>query len=325
MVGMHSVWNGGWSVARIVFLGTPAFAVPTLLALAREHQVAGVVTQPDRRAGRGRKLIASPVKEAAQTQGVPVYQPTSLRTPEARARLASWQPEVITVAAFGQILDASVLALPPHGCLNIHASLLPRYRGAAPIPAAILAGDAVTGVTIMQMDEGLDTGPILAQVECSINCGDTTSTLTAKLAELGAQLLIETLPGWLSGTVGAQPQDDSKATYCRTLKKEDGRLDWAQPAAYLSRQVRAFDPWPGTFTAWRGRRLKVLSARARPEREGAGPTGRVVDLDPGVGVMTGEGLLELLKVQPAGRQPMAATAFARGQRDLIGSLLGARP
>jgi methionyl-tRNA formyltransferase len=309
-------------MARIVFMGTPQFAVPTLLALDEHHQVVGVVTQPDRRAGRGRKMAISPVKEAALAQGVPIYQPDTLRSTEAVEQLAAWRPDMMVVAAFGQILRPPVLALPPHGCLNVHASLLPRYRGAAPIPATILAGDAVTGVTIMRMDEGMDTGPILAQAECPIDSEDTTGSLTATLAGLGARLLVETLPGWISGEIQALPQDQSLATYCRPLKKEDGHLDWIRPAAHLDRQVRATDPWPGAYTTWQGRRLKVLRARPLPEWQGEGTPGQAVALPGGMGVVTGQGFLELQEVQLAGKKPMAAGVFVRGQRDLIGGVLG---
>ncbi len=309
-------------MAHVVFMGTPQFAVPTLLALDDRDRVAGVVTQPDRPAGRGRKLMASPVKEAALARGLAVFQPETLRSPQVLDRLAAWRPEVIVVTAFGQILPPPVLALPARGCLNVHASLLPRYRGAAPIPAAILAGDATTGVTIMRMDEGLDTGPILAQAECPISPGDTTATLSATLADLGAQLLVETLPGWLAGEIQPRPQDGSLATYCRPLRKEDGWLDWTQPAVHLDRRVRACDPWPGAHTIWQGQRLKLLRARPRPEWQAEGRPGQVVELELGVGVVTGQGLLELLEVQLAGKKPMAADLFACGQRDLIGGSLG---
>ncbi|MDD3828414.1 MAG: methionyl-tRNA formyltransferase, partial [Anaerolineae bacterium] len=288
-------------MARIVFMGTPDFAVPSLQALARDHQVVGVVTQPDRPAGRGRRLVAPPVKEAAGALGLEVIQPPTLRRPEAVERLVAWRPDLVVVAAFGQILRPEVLAIPPHGCLNVHASLLPRYRGAAPIPAAILAGDERTGVTIMRMDEGLDTGPMLAQADWPIRPDDTTGSLTADLARLGASLLVEALPGWLEGRIAPRPQDDAQATYCRTLQKEDGLLDWALTASHLDRQVRACDPWPGAYTAWAGQRLKILRARPLPGRPGpggAGP-GRVVALAPGAGVVTGEGVLALLQVQRA--------------------------
>ena len=311
-------------MARIVFMGTPDFAVPSLQALARDHQVVGVVTQPDRPAGRGRRLVAPPVKEAAGALGLEVIQPPTLRRPEAVERLVAWRPDLVVVAAFGQILRPEVLAIPPHGCLNVHASLLPRYRGAAPIPAAILAGDERTGVTIMRMDEGLDTGPMLAQADWPIRPDDTTGSLTADLARLGASLLVEALPGWLEGRIAPRPQDDSQATYCRTLQKEDGLLDWALTASHLDRQVRACDPWPGAYTAWAGQRLKILRARPLPGRPGpggAGP-GRVVDLAPGTGVVTGEGVLELLEVQLAGKSAMDVHAFAQGRRDFVGSTLG---
>jgi methionyl-tRNA formyltransferase len=308
-------------MARIVFMGTPQFAVPALAALDRHHQVVGVVTQPDSRAGRGRQVVASPVKEAALASKLPLFQPLTLNTSEAMALLADWQPEVIVVAAFGQLLRTPILTLPPYGCLNIHASLLPHYRGAAPIPAAILAGDPATGITLMRMDEGLDTGLLLAQARHPIHSGDTTTSLTAKLADLAAQLLIDTLPGWLSGEIQAYPQDDAQATYCSTLTKEDGRLDWKRPATYLDRQVRACDPWPGTYTTWQGQRLKILRARPRAAEAGGEPPGTVLALEPGVGVVTGQGLLELRQVQLAGKKAMAAGLFARGQQALIGSLL----
>lgn len=309
-------------MARIVFMGTPQFAVPSLLALEENHQVVGVVTQPDRRAGRGRTVVASPVKEAALEKGLALFQPETLRVPEVEEYLAARQPEVIVVAAFGQILPPPVLELPPGGCLNVHASLLPYFRGAAPIPAAILAGDRVTGITIMRMDEGLDTGPVLAQAPCSIGSEDTTASLTTRLAAMGARLLIGTLPAWLSGKVEALPQDDSLATYCYPLVKQDGHLNWTHSAQHLDRQVRACDPWPGAYTTWQGKRLKVLRARPRPEWKAEGVPGLVVALEPGVGVFTGDGILELLDVQLAGKKPMSADVFARGQRELVGGSMG---
>ena len=278
-------------MARIVFMGTPDFAVPTLLALDEHHGVVGVVTQPDRRAGRGRNLVVPPVKEAALELGLPTIQPEALGESGAMEQVQAWQPDLIVVAAFGQILRKPMLALPPHGCLNVHASLLPSYRGASPIAAAILAGEEVTGVTIMRMDEGMDTGPILAQAECPLAPDESAATLTGKLAQLGAELLVETLPVWLSGDLLAQPQDDSQASYCRPLRKQDGHLEWSQPADYLERQVRAYDPWPGTYTTWQGQRLSVIHAQALPSRMELGPPGEVVDLEPGVGVVAGRGIL----------------------------------
>jgi methionyl-tRNA formyltransferase len=306
---------------RVVFMGTPRFAVPTLQALAGHHKVVGVVTQPDRRAGRGRKKVLSPVKEAALELGLALFQPQTLGTSEAVEHLAEWQPEVIIVAAFGQLVPSPVLDLPPHGCLNIHPSLLPSYRGAAPIPAAILAGDSVTGVTVMRMEEGLDTGPILAQIECTISPDDTTASLTARLADVAAQLLLDTLPRWTAGEIQAQVQDDDLATFFGSLTKEDGHLDWVRSAAHLDRQVRACHPWPGAYTTWRGQRLKVLRAQAHPDWSGEGQPGQIVPFEEGIGVVTGQGLLALLEVQLAGRRPMSAGIFARGQRDLLGGLL----
>jgi len=259
-------------------------------------------------------VVFSPVKAAALAHSIPVWQPRSLRAPESREPVAAWLPDVIVVAAFGQILPPAVLELPSHGCLNVHASLLPRYRGAAPIPAAILAGDAATGVTLMRMDEGMDTGPILAQAELPLFPDDTTGSLTGSLAELGARLLVEMLPGWLAGEVAEQPQEAALATYCRPLKKEDGLLDWSMPAVLLDRQVRACHPWPGAHTAWRGQMLKVLRARPQPAWAGEGEPGQVIVLPGSLGVVTGQGMLELVEVQPAGKRPMGGAEFARGQR-----------
>lgn len=309
-------------MARVIFMGTPDFSVPSLLALVEQHEVVGVVTQPDRPAGRGRTIAPSRVKEVALSRGLPVSQPATLRAPQAVDWLADRHPDAIVVAAFGQLLPVTVLDLPAHGCLNVHASLLPRFRGAAPISAALLSGDPATGVTIMRMDAGMDTGPLLAQAEMPIAPDDTTASLTVRLADQGAQLLVETLAGWLSGKVTAQPQDESLVTYCRPLKKEDGLLDWTRPAADLDRQVRACDPWPGTWTTWQGRILKILGARPWPECAGVGQPGQVVTMADGVGVVTGVGLLELLEVQLAGKRPLVASEFARGQRAILGSRLG---
>jgi len=304
-------------------MGTPDFAVPVLTALADTQRVVGVVTQPDRPAGRGRRLASSPVKQVALERGLPLSQPQSLRTPEAVAQLAAWEPEVIVVAAFGQILRQDVLDLPPHGCLNVHASLLPRWRGAAPVPAAILAGDELTGVTIMRMDAGLDTGPILAQREETIRPGDTREVLEKRLARLGAALLVETLPAYLAGERVPQPQPEEGVTYAGQLRKGDGLLDWSLPAVELDRRARAFTPWPGAFTTWHGRRLKVLRAVPLPGWRGDAPPGTVFALADGMAVATGEGSLRLEEVQLAGKRPMDAVAFLRGQRDFVGSRLGA--
>jgi methionyl-tRNA formyltransferase len=313
------------TMTRLVFMGTPDFAVPSLEALVDAHSadVVGVVTRPDRPAGRGRPLVPPPVKQAALGHGLPLFQPQSLRLPEAVAHLAAWKPDVIVVAAFGQILRQDVLDLPPHGCLNVHASLLPRWRG-NPIAAAILAGDEVTGVTIMRMDAGLDTGPILAQREERIRPDDTRGTLEERLARLGAGLLLDTLPPYLAGDLLPQPQPEEGVTVARQLRKEDGWLDWSRSAVELDRQVRAFNPWPGAFTTWRGRRLKVLKAGSLPSWRGHAPPGTVIALDDGaaVAVVTGEGALRLEEVQWAGKRAMDSMAFLCGQRECLGSRLG---
>ncbi len=310
-------------------MGTPDFAVPTLTALADAHFVdlIGVVTQPDRPTGRGRRPTPSAVKRVALERGLPLFQPQSLRLPAALARLRAWEPEVIVVAAFGHILPQNVLDLPPHslGCLNVHASLLPRWRGAAPVAAAILAGDEITGVTIMRMDAGLDTGPIVARREEPIRPDDTRATLEGRLAQLGAKLLVETLPAYLAGDLLPRPQPEEGITYAERLNKEDGRLDWSRPAVELARQVRAFHPWPGAFTTLRGRRFKILRAAPLPDWRGDAPPGTVVALADGatIAVATGEGALCLEEVQLAGKRPMDIAAFLRGQRDCVGSYLGA--
>ena len=307
---------------RLVFMGTPDFAVPVLKALMERYEIVGVVTQPDRRVGRGHKVEAPPVKVLALDNGLPVLQPPSLRRPDVVAELRALAPEVIVVAAYGQILRAEVLGIPPRGCLNVHASLLPRYRGAAPIAAAILAGEEKTGVTIMLMDEGMDTGPILSQATCSISPRDTQGSLSARLARLGAGLMMDTLPRWLAGEIEPRPQDHSQATYSRIITKEDGLIDWSQSAVEIWRRSRAYYPWPSTYTYWRGKLLKVLRAEALPHWSGKGDPGQVITLDEGLAVATGEGALLLREVQLAGKRALDAEDFARGQRDFVGSVLG---
>jgi methionyl-tRNA formyltransferase len=313
-------------MARVVFMGTPEFAVPSLQALVRHHSVAGVVTQPDRPSGRGQQLVLPAVKQAALDAGLPVIQPRRLSEPAAMQQLEAWQPELIMVAAFGQILRPAVLALPPHGCVNVHASLLPRHRGAAPIAAAILAGDTETGVTIMQMNAGLDTGPILAARRTAIRPDDTTPALAERLAQLGADLLVEVLPDYLTGRLAAQPQDEALATYAPQLKKVDGRLDFTRPAAQLARQVRAMLPWPGAYALLpasvdeAARPLRVLRAAVEPGLHGA--PGEVLSTAHGPAIACGQDGLLLIQVQPPGKRPMPAADFARGARQFIGARLG---
>jgi methionyl-tRNA formyltransferase len=306
-------------VVRIVFMGTPQFAVPSLERLAERQEVVTVVTQPDRRRGRGHRLQPPPVKQAAERLGLPVWQPPTLRTPEAVARLRRLAPDAVVVAAYAQILRPNVLDIPARGCINVHASLLPQYRGAEPIVAAILAGEAETGVTIMLIDEGLDTGPTLAQRAIPIAADDTRARLTDKLSRLGATLLLEVLPGWLDGEIPPQPQADASASYAPRLRKEDGEIDWNQPAAFIERMVRAYAPWPGTYTQWQGRRLKLLRSRRLPLTRAT--PGEVIETSEGVAVVAGEGALLLEEVQLAGKKAMSVVDFVRGQRGLVGSHL----
>ena len=298
---------------RLVFMGSPDFAVPALEALAAHYTLVGVVTQPDRPAGRGGILKPPAVKATALRLGIPVIQPEKLRNPEALSQLRAWAPNLIVVAAFGQILRPDVLDLPKWGCINIHGSLLPRGRGAAPIQAAILAGDQETGITIMKMDPGVDTGPLLSQRAIPISPQDTAGTLFEKLAPLGADLLLETLPRYLSGELQPQPQPVEGVTYASMLKKEDGLLDFTQPAVALERRVRAFNPWPGTWFEWNGGQIKVLRARVWDAiTPGAGDR-LVHEGYPAIG--TGAGLLILEDLQPAGKKPMSGKAFLAGDRE----------
>lgn len=297
---------------RFVFMGSPEFALPTLRVLDENFDVVGVVTQPDRPAGRGRKLKSPPVKSLAEQLGIPFIQPIRLSEPEALQQLAIWAPQAIIVAAFGQILRANVLDLPPLGCINIHASLLPRWRGAAPIQAAILHGDHETGITIMKMDPGLDTGPIISQRSTPITASDTAGTLSNRLAHIGAELLIETLPRYLSGEITPSPQDESLATLAPSLKKTAGELDFNLSAGQLARKVRAFNPWPGTYTTWQGHILKIHAAQSvNADNTRPGFTNSYKGLP---AIETSDGLLVLDSVQLAGKSTMTGDQFLRGAR-----------
>ena len=315
------------TITRIVYMGTPDFAVPSLQALidagpAHGWQVVGVATQPDRRAGRGKKLSVSPVKALALRHDMPLLQPASLRKdPAAVATLRRWAPDLLVVAAYGLILPAAVLEIPRFGAINVHASILPAYRGASPITAALLDGLATTGVSIMLMDEGMDTGPVLAQTTLAIEPQDTTATLSTRLAQQGAEALIETLPGWLAGEIAPVAQEElpGEVSMCRLIKKADGRIDWTLAARQIERMTRAYAPWPGAFTAWKGEPFKIHRARPVP---GAADPGRVICVDEGVAVGTGGGLLLLLEVQPAGKRAMDVRSFLNGAQDFVGSVLG---
>ncbi len=295
-------------------MGSPDFAVPVLRALAEDFCVLGVITQPDRPAGRGRKMTAPPIKVLADELGIPTLQPQRLhKDPDALAQLRTWNPDLIAVAAFRQILKADVLDLPPLGCLNVHGSLLPRWRGAAPLNAAILHGDSETGITIMKMAPGLDTGPMLSKRAIPIGPEDTAGSLFSKMADLGAALLVETIPPYMRGELLPESQDETLVTYAPMLKKSDGEFDFNQPAEYLARQVRAYHPWPGTFFQWSGAPFKVHAAH----HVGIPSPGVSVlihhDGFPAVG--TSEGILVLDQIQPAGKKSMPGDIFLRGAKN----------
>ena len=295
---------------RVTFMGSPQFAVPVFKELVKMYQVVGVVTQPDRPAGRGRKLTSPPIKQAALEFGIPVIQPEKMKEPGVFEQLTAWQPEVIVVAAFGQILRKNVLELAPFGCINVHASYLPRWRGAAPIQAAILNGDEFTGVSIMKLDPGIDTGPVFTQRKEMIRAEDTAVSLEERLSFLGAELLMETLPGILSGDLTPSAQDENLATYASMLKKEDGLLDWSLPAEQLALKVRAYYDWPGAHFIKDAVKIKIRKSLVLSD----------LNLNPGefgqhkgypvVGTSTGG--LALIELQPAGKSWMDGRAFLNG-------------
>jgi len=308
---------------RLVFMGTPEFAVPSLRAvLDAGHRVVAVFTQPDRPRGRGHKLLPSPVKEAAMRAGIPVYQPRRLRDAEALDILRGLAPDVICVVAYGLLLPPAVLQLPPLGCVNVHASLLPRHRGAAPIQAALMAGDAVTGVTTMLMDEGLDTGDIILQRPIPIEPDDNAGTLHDKLAVAGAELLVETLRLLAAGQAPRRPQDHAQASYAPKLERAAAALDWARPAEEVRNHVRAFAPVPGAYTAHGERILKVLQVEVHgPGRTGAQPGQVIAVEEAGFVVQTGRGAVLVRQVKPSGAAPMTGRDYVNGYRLEVGDLL----
>ncbi|MDX9864843.1 MAG: methionyl-tRNA formyltransferase [Anaerolineaceae bacterium] len=299
-------------MVRIVFMGSPEFAIPSLMGLAAHFSVVGVVTQPDKPAGRGRKLSPPAVKVRAEELGIPVLQPLRLKNTEVFAQLTTWAPDVIVVAAYGKILRQNVLDLPKYGCINVHASLLPRWRGAAPIQASILHGDDKSGVSIMRMEAGLDTGPVLARRELEILPEDTGESLTMRLAELGAELLVATLPAYLAGEIEPKAQNETLATYAPMINKEEGELDFSLKADELARKVRAFNPWPGAYLDWEGGRLKVHRAHVVPEK--GLESGRRAKIAKMPAVAARDGWLVLDEVQPPGKKPMPGNVFLNGAR-----------
>jgi methionyl-tRNA formyltransferase len=309
---------------RTVFMGTPGFAVPILAALLDAgHEVVGVYTQPDRPVGRRGRPAPSPVKEAAVEEKLPVFQPPSLKRETAQEELAGLAPDVIVVAAYGLFLPTATLDLPPLGCLNVHPSLLPKYRGPSPVAASILNGDSETGITVIRLDEGMDSGPIVAQRKTAIGADEDGVGLTARLFGMGAELMVETLPKWAAGHIVAVPQDNASASTTKLLKREDGEIDWGRDAARIARQVRAYQPWPGAFTKWRGKLLKVLEAAEAAAHAPDAVPGQVIALpDGGLGVATAHGVLAVRRLQMEGSRASDAVEFLRGHGDIMGAVLG---
>ena len=313
---------------RVVFMGTPEFAVPTLQHLIDSaYSVVGVVCQPDRPSGRGKKIQFGPVKTLALAQNLPVFQPVKMKAPEFMETLQLWNPEVIVVAAFGRILPQVILDLPPKGCLNVHGSLLPKYRGAAPIQWAVINGEPETGVTIMVMDAGMDTGDILEQAVIPILVEDTAGDVAMRMAEMGGSLLVSTLKKWMVGTIDVQSQDSSQATLAPILKKEDGLLDWNQSAISLANRIRGLSPWPGAFTFVHGERLGIWKVQVEehdenamlPSKNNQDAPGTIVGVTKhAVHVQTGNGLLHLLEVQPANKKRMTVTQYVAGHHIQVG-------
>ncbi|MFM5881052.1 methionyl-tRNA formyltransferase [Aeromonas sanarellii] len=301
---------------KLIFAGTPDFAARHLAALLSSgHEVVAVYTQPDKPAGRGQKLTASPVKELALAHSLPVYQPASLRNEAAQAELAALGTDLMVVVAYGLILPKAVLDTPRLGCINVHGSLLPRWRGAAPIQRSIWAGDAETGVTIMQMDVGLDTGAMIRKVSCPIAADETSASLYDKLAGLGPQALVDTLNAMAAGDTVAEPQDDALANYAEKLSKEEARIDWSMEAAAIERCIRAFNPWPISWFEVAGQTVKVWQAEVVPQAHGQA-AGTLLKADKqGIEVATGQGVLRLLTLQPPGKKAMSVSDLLNSRRD----------
>lgn len=298
-------------------MGSSDFAVPILNGLNEVYDVVGVVTQPDRPAGRGRNVMQSPIKGIALKLGLPVLQPLKIKDLDVVKQLSTLKPDLIVVAAFGQILSTNILNIPTFGCINVHASLLPRWRGASPIQAAILAGDSVTGISIMKMDAGLDTGPILTQKEINISNDETTTSLSDKLSKLGATILPETIDAYFSGKIILMNQNDEKAIKTHLIKKDDGRLDFNNPAEILERAIRAYYPWPGTFFSWNSHQIKVIKAYVIDDQPAQPNQHLIFEKKPAIG--TEKGYLVMDLIQPEGKKAMSGEEFLRGAHNWLDS------
>jgi len=309
---------------RLVFMGTPSIAVPVLGRLAAEHDIAAVYTQPDTVAGRGREAVVSPVKQAAVRLGLEVVQPAGFKSCEAALQLKRFQPEVVVVVAYGRILPPDILEIPPLGCVNVHFSLLPRHRGASPVAGAILAGDAFTGISIMLMDSGMDTGPVLVEYQLPIFDWDTTRSLGLKLSEVAPGAVLEALQMWKTGHIKPVPQDSSQATYSGMIAKNAGLINWNEPAESIWRKSRAYYPWPGIHTSWKGKVLKLIEVKPLQIAR-TGVPGTVIELientEARIGVITGKGILGVSMLQLEGKKAVGSAEFYRGQRDFTGTVL----
>jgi methionyl-tRNA formyltransferase len=309
---------------RIIFMGTPEISLPVLRAVAKEHEVAAVYTRPDASSGRGREVVQSPVKKEALQLGIPVMQPANFKDSHTVSALQAFRPELILVVAYGVILPKTVLAVPPLGAVNVHFSILPRYRGASPVAGAILAGDRFTGVSIMLMEAGIDTGPVLSVSQVPIFSWDNTLSLSRRLAGISGGVTGEVLAAWRNKEIVPRLQDGSRATYSGIIRKEDGAISWEEEAGLIWRKAKAYFPWPGIYTTWRGKILKLTEVEPVPY-EGPAEPGQVVKLEYGAdicaGVATGKGLLGIRRIQLEGKKEVTITEFVRGQREFIGSIL----
>jgi methionyl-tRNA formyltransferase len=308
---------------RIVFMGTPAFAVPSLEALLKsDDRIVGVVTQPDRPKGRGQELAASPIKVVCQRENIPVLQPVKMKDPAFLDALRAWQPDLIAVAAFGRILPPVILTMPPRGCINVHGSLLPKFRGAGPIQWAVITGEAETGITTMLMDEGMDTGAMLLQEGMPILSDDTAGSLSVRLADVGGRLLVETITQLKAGTLVPKPQDHTQATLAPLLKKEDGLIDWTRSAVEIERRVRGMSPWPGAFTFAGGERWTIRRVVVTEATTGAAPGHIIAAANDGIAVASGQGVILITELQPANSRRMAIKDYLAGHRVSPGLRLG---